>query len=434
MPQRPTTPQEGSTPPLKPHAPEGERTVRTRPDVNLGSKRSLSREATVGVTSVDGSVPSGSTSRQERNGAWIPSVEFLGDLPRIMEVVSLPGLTMATVEGGKVVWTQAVGLMNVEAQASMQEDTVFEAASLSKPVFAYVVLKLAEEKLIDLDRPLVQYLRPDDLSDHPDLDLITARHVLQHSTGLPNWRTKPEEKLTPAFKPGSGFSYSGEAYQWLQFVVEEITGEGVDMVMRSRLFEPAKMPLSTFGWNAEIERLSEYGYHGPGDQEGKLGPQYKRDLSNRLLPIATALGKPVSALTDAEIRRLLPEAKGVTNVAGMLSTTVAEYARFMTLMMDRPRPASWEITETSRRAMLSPQVTRKSNALYWGLGWALEQSPSGLLFYHSGNNCGIFNTFSVGDPARRRAIVIFTNGGGGHAVYQRIVRAATGYDMLAFMP
>ena len=124
----------------------------------------------------------------------------------------------------------------------------------------------------------------------------------------------------------------------------------------------------------------------------------------------------------------------MTNVAGMLSTTVTEYARFMTLVMDRPRRAPWEITETSRRAMLSHQLTRKANTLYWGLGWALEQSPSGLLFYHGGNNDDVFNTFGVGDPVRRRAIVIFTDGGGGPGVYSRIVRAATGYDMLAFMP
>ena len=110
----------------------------------------------------------------------------------------------------------------------------------------------------------------------------------------------------------------------------------------------------------------------------------------------------------------------------------AESARFMTLMMDRPRRAPWEITETGRRAMLNHQTTRIANALYWGLGWGLEQSPSGLLFYHSGLNYGSFAHFCVGDPVRRRAIVIFTNGGGGPSVYERIVRAATGYDMVAF--
>jgi CubicO group peptidase (beta-lactamase class C family) len=418
---------------LKPRTEEGDRTVTTRPEPKLGRRQLLLVGATVGVTTALGATPSGASARRDRIGPWIPSDDFLADLPRLMEVVSLPGLTMATVEDGKVVWTRAVGLTNVETKAPMREDSVFEAASMSKPVFAYVVLKLAEEGLIDLDRPLVQYLRPDYLSNHPYIDLISAQHVLCHSTGFPNWRRSPEEKLTPAFKPGTRFSYSGEAYQWLQFVVEKITGAGVDMVMRSRLFGPAQMPLSTFGWSADIARLSVYGYKGPGDEEGQLGPQYKRDLSNRLLPIAAKLGKPISAMTDEEIRRVLPEAKGVTNVAGMLSTTAAEYARFMTLVMDHSKRASWEFTETSRRAMVSQQMTRKTNALYWGLGWGLEQSPSGLLFYHSGNNYGIFNVFGVGDPVRRRAIVIFTNGGGGHGVYPRIVRAATGRELLEFL-
>jgi CubicO group peptidase (beta-lactamase class C family) len=407
--------------------------VTIRPEVKLRRWQIPSVGATDGAAATLDEPPSGAIVRQDRNGPWIPSEEFMADLPRLMEVVSLPGLAIATVEGGKVVWTRALGLMNVEAKEPMRDDSMFEVASMSKPVFAYVVLKLAEEKLIDLDRPLVQYLRPDYLSDHPDIDLITARDVLRHSTGFPNWRANPEEKLTPAFKPGSRFGYSGEGFQWLQYVVEGITGEGVDMIMRSRLFGPAKMLLSTFGWNTEIARLSVYAYKGPGDEEGQLGPQYKRDLSNRLLPIAAKRGKTISAMTDEEIRGALPEAKGVTNVAGMLSTTVAEYARFMTLVMDRPRRASWEITETSRRAMASHQMTRKTNALYWGLGWGLEESPSGLLFYHSGNNYGIFKTFCVGDPVRRRAIVILTNGGGGSGVWPRIVRAAMGYDLLEFM-
>lgn len=373
------------------------------------------------------------TVRSPHDKPWIPSEEFIDYLPWLMEIASLPGLIMATVEEGEIIWNQAVGLMNVEAKVPMREDAVFDAASLSKPVFAYVVLKLAEEKRIDLNTPLVRYFRPDYLSDHPDLDLITTRDVLRHSTGLPNWRAKAEDKLTSMFKPGSCFGYSGEAYQWLQYVVEEITGAGVDIVMRSLLFEPAGMPLSTFGWNTEIDRLSVSTYKGPGVEEGRRGIHHKRETGNRLLLLTGKSGKQIATMTDAEICCVLPDAKGMTNVAGMMSTTAAEFARFMALMMERPNRASWEITEVSRQAMLSHQTTRKTNALYWGLGWAIEQSPFGPLFYHSGNNYGTFITFGVGDPVRRRAIVILTNGGGGGGVYERIVRAATGYDMMDFI-
>jgi CubicO group peptidase (beta-lactamase class C family) len=424
----------------------------------LGRRQFLSVGTTVAATALWRESSAEATPRTPYDKPWIPSKEFLADLPRLMEVASLPGLAMATVEKGEVVWTRAVGVTNAETRAPMQEDSIFEAASMSKPVFAYVVLRLADEKQIDLDRPLVQYRRPDYLSNHPDIDLITARHVLCHATGLPNWRTRPEEKLTPAFKPGSRWRYSGEGFFWLQLVVEQITGQGVDMVMRSRLFDPAKMPLSTFGWNADLARLSVYGHKEPEDDEVKPGFQAKREMGERFLSIAAKWGKPISAWTYEDVCRASPEARDLPgshplpadmakapidyfklpvnvfpNVAGMLSTTVSEYARFMTLMLDHPKHASWEIAETNRQAMLSRVRMLKANAIYWGLGWELEQSPSGLLFCHGGNNGGQFKTYGVGDPVRRRAIVIFTNGGHGDRVNERIIRAATGYDMLAFI-
>jgi CubicO group peptidase (beta-lactamase class C family) len=325
-----------------------------RPKAQLGRREFLAAGATAAASVAFGRPPSKGNTLRDRSGPWIPADDFMAELPRLMEVVSLPGLAMATVEDGEVIWTRAVGVTNVETRAPVRADTMFEAASLSKPVFAYVVLKLADEKRIDLDRPLVEYRRPDYLPAHPHIDLITARDVLRHSTGLPNWRNRPEDSLVPAFKPGSRFRYSGEGFFWLQLVSAP-----------SDLFK----------------------------------------LPQNLLP----------------------------NVAGSLGTTVSEYARFMTLMMDRPRRAAWEILERSRRAMLSRQIMRKADVIYWGLSWGLEAFPSGLAFWHGGNNAGIFKTFALGDPARRRAIVIFTNGGGGDRVYQRIVRAATGRDLLEFM-
>jgi CubicO group peptidase (beta-lactamase class C family) len=229
---------------------------------------------------------------------------------------------------------------------------------------------------------------------------------------------------------------------------------GLDSVMRSRLFEPAGMPLSTFSWNPEIARLSVYGHQ----EETKPAVHYKREMGDRFLSLSSKWGKPLSAWTYEDVLRALPEARMLPgprplpeklakapldtlklpdnlfpNVAGSLSTTVSEYAKFMTLVMDRRQRASWEITDVNRRAMLSRQMMRKANAIYWGLGWALESSPSNVVFYHSGNNGNRFKTLGVGDPIHRRALVVFTNGGNGDRVYQRIVRAATGYDLLEFL-
>src|SRR5438552_15561325 len=104
-----------------------------------------------------------------RQNSWIPQRRFLDNLPALMELVALLGLALAVIEGGALVFTHAAGVASTATGEPVRDDSSFEAASLSKPVFAYVVMRLAEEKLIDLDVPLVRYRRPDYLADNPDL-------------------------------------------------------------------------------------------------------------------------------------------------------------------------------------------------------------------------------------------------------------------------
>src|ERR1700734_3932150 len=180
------------------------------------------------------------------SGSWIPTKQFLETLPGLMRLACLPGLSMAVMERGEVIWAQTFGVLNSTTKEPVREDTLFEAASMSKPPFAYTVLRLAEEKAIDLDRPLVAYYRPAYLPRDPNIDLITARHVLTHTSGLPDWGEEGKsETLRPMFKPGRYLSYSGEGFVWLQFTIEKITGLGLDACVRSRLFKPAGMTHST---------------------------------------------------------------------------------------------------------------------------------------------------------------------------------------------
>jgi CubicO group peptidase (beta-lactamase class C family) len=359
----------------------------TTPNPASNRRQLLSAGATVCASLLCGEAANRVSAGQIHKGRWIPPKELLEDLPRLMSVTLLPGISMAVVENGKVVWSHAVGVANTETREPVREDSIFEAASMSKPVFAYVVMKLVDEKRIDLDRPLVQYRKPGYLPDHPYIDLITARDVLRHSTGLPNWRNRPGDSMAPAFKPGSRWGYSGEGYFWLQLVVEQITGTGIDSVMRSRLFDPAGMTHSTFGWNGEIARLAVYGHSGGG----KPAVNFKREMGDRFLTVAAKWGKPLSSWTNDDVVKALPEARSLEggrplpegiarapiddlkladrmfpNVAGGLSTTASEYARFMTLMLDHSKRAPWEISEDSRRAMLSQQMVTKANAIYWG--------------------------------------------------------------------
>ncbi len=376
------------------------------------------------------------THHADDNAAWIPSETLVQELPRLMRIAGVPGVAIAVVDRGRLAWSRSFGVKNVLTRDPVREDTLFEAASMTKPVFAYVVMRLADEKRLDLDKPLARYRRPANLGIDPNLELITARQVLAHSTGLPNWASEP---LVTSSAPGSRYTYSGEAFIWLQLVVETIMGMGLGSVMQAKLFDPAGMSHSSFGWDEAIARSVVFGHSEPPEGEQKLPSQPTRELGDRLLRVASKWRKPIASWTYedsvAAMRETDPKTPPSThdllvNSAGGLLMTASDYAKFMVLMMDRPGRADWEISDAARRAMLTPQLEVRGRDISRGLGWELEQSSSGQLFQHSGSNYGIFKTLGVGDARSGRAIVVFTNAANGNALASRIVRQATGIDRL----
>jgi CubicO group peptidase (beta-lactamase class C family) len=381
----------------------------------------------------------------DAGAGWIPPDTFLADLPRLMQALRVPAIGMAVVERGEVVWARNLGVTNAETRAPVADDTLFEDASLSKPVFAYLVLQLADQGVIDMDAPLVRYRRMDYMADHPWVDMVTARDVLRHSTGMPNWRKDPaHEKLVPAAKPGTRIDYSGEAIFWLQLVVEKLTGESLDESMQRLLFGPAGMRDSSYTWSADLAARSVYGHRAVDDEEAGMPPQMLRETWNAAQTVADRWGKPLSAWRYEDAQRALPEVQAITpkglvnwpgdilaNAAASLRTTPSDYARFMALMVRTPR-APWQISEATRTAMLTRQIEVPGRWTDKGLGWNLETTPRGPVFYHSGSNGGIFKNFALGDARGQRALVALTNGGSGNVLYRRVVRAATGHDLLAF--
>ena len=376
----------------------------------------------------------------------MPSDDFLDELPRIMQAFAVPGVGIAVVEGGEVSWRGGYGVTNMLTQAPVDTHTIFEDASLSKPVFAYLAMQLVDQRLIDLDRPLVEYRRLDYLADHPWIELITARDVLRHSSGLPNWRKSPAtQKLVPMVRPGTRIDYSGEAICWLQLVVEKITDQSLDESMQAHVFGPAGMRDSSYTWNADMATRSVFG-HRAHDKPGiGMPPQMFRGQWSIAQKIADRWGKPLSAWKYKDAVRALPDVMALAppglvtwpgdvmaNAAASLRTTVQDYATFMTLMMAREEHKSWEVTEATRVAMLTPQIKVPGRWTEKGLGWNMEQTRDGPVFYHSGSNGDIFKNFAVGDAKRQRGIVVLTNGGSGSFVHQRVVRAATGYDLLSY--
>ena len=159
-----------------------------------------------------------------RDTAW---KRLLADLEReieeLMTKAQVPGLSIALVSQGVLAWRRGFGIKDIRSKASVDDNTVFEAASTSKPLFAYVVMKLCEKGVLDLDTPLVKYVPERVVANDARSDVVTARHILSHTSGLPNWRSK-QEPLAFGFTPGERWSYSGEGYSYLQAVVSRLTG------------------------------------------------------------------------------------------------------------------------------------------------------------------------------------------------------------------
>ena len=409
---------------------------------NLTRRRLLVAGA---AAAASGLLPARAASTSGSESAWIPPDWLLDDLPRQMRALGVPGIGIAVVEDGALAWSRTIGIADASRGIAVDDASLWEAASLSKPMFAHAVLQLVDRGDLVLDAPLVRYTRPAYLGTSPWLARITVRDVLRHTTGLPNWRKDPaREPLVPAVPPGTRIDYSGEAFTWLQLAVEAVTGESLDQAMRRLLFAPAGMRDSSYGWDAAIAARSVRGSGVPGAADAANPPQGLREAWDAALPVAEQWGKPLSSWRYADAERALPLARahaapGIVNwpsdiladAAASLHCTVRDYARFMALMVHAD-PAPWELRPQTRAAMLRRQIDVPGRWTDKGLGWNIEATMRGPVFYHSGSNAGIFKAFALGDAVRQRAIVIATNATNGNVLYPRVVRAATGLDLLAF--
>src|SRR4030095_7875738 len=156
---------------------------------------------------------------------WAPLIADLEQrLPAVLaQATTVPGVSMALVADAKLLWRGAFGVKDFASRAPVDHDTIFEAGSVSKTVFAYAVMKLCERGVLNLDTPLTRYTSDRFLKGDPRLDLITTRHVLSHTSGFQNWRSK-KEPLAIRFSPGERWDYSGEGYSYLQSVMTQLAG------------------------------------------------------------------------------------------------------------------------------------------------------------------------------------------------------------------
>ncbi|HEY6509211.1 MAG TPA: serine hydrolase domain-containing protein [Vicinamibacterales bacterium] len=329
-------------------------------------------------------------------------------IPPLLAAGRVPGLSMALIENGRVAWSRGFGVLHEGAGVPVDTDTLFEAGSISKTVFAYAVMQLSDRGLLDLDKPLTSYISERWLPGDPRLDRITARHVLSHTSGFQNWRST-EDPLRLHFAPGAQYLYSGEGYSYLQLVVAHVTGRvsteacetlydgirvcetEIDAYMKANLLRPFGMTSSGYVWDDALAGRTA----GPHDLQGR--------------PLDRPRATPILAARFG--------------AAGGLSTTPTEYARFLIEVLD-PKPGdAFRLINVTRDEMIRPQVM-VSDSASWALGWQVLHRANGDLLSHGGDNPG-FKAFMVASAARKSGYIMMTNGDNGSEVMGKLASGDT---------
>jgi CubicO group peptidase (beta-lactamase class C family) len=326
------------------------------------------------------------------------------DLARLMNGAEVPGVGIALFNHGRVVYMRTLGLRDKDKQLLLTEDSVMHAASFTKVAFAYMVMQLVDERVLDLDQPVYKYL-PKPLPEYPryqDLagDLryrrITPRMLLDHTSGFPNFRwLNDDHKLNINFDPGSRYAYSGEGMGLLQLVVETITKKPLEELMQERVFRPLGMTHTSMVWQTAFETNYANGYD-----------EYSRSLGPLKFQQADA--------------------------AGSMSTTLADFSRFMQAVME-----GRGLSTKTREQMLAPQIqilskhqfptlasettdANKPIHLSYGLGWGIYQTPYGRAFFKEGHADG-FRNYTVFFDKGKTGIVIMTNSANGEGIYKELL-------------
>lgn len=199
----------------------------------------------------------------------ISSADLDYKIQSLVKAGNVQGLAIAVFNNNEPVYKKTFGYKRIDTKEPIKTSTNIYGASLSKVVFTVFVLKLVEEGLLDLDKPLQDYLpKPiyeytptkkwhdnyKDLKTDTLYSRISARMCLDHTSGFPNWRWyEPDRKLRVKFMPGTRYDYSGEGMVYLQVVLEYMLGRSLEDLMQEKIFKPLGMGRSSYSWQPEFE-------------------------------------------------------------------------------------------------------------------------------------------------------------------------------------
>lgn len=355
-------------------------------------------------------------SIKKLNNTQITATSLDNKIQSLMKAANVQGLAIAIFNNNEPVYKKTFGYKNVVTKEPLKTNTNIYGASLSKSVFAVLVMKLVEEGVLELDKPLQDYLpkpiyeyKPtkkwhDDYSALKNDTLykrITARMCLDHTSGFHNWRWfEADQKLKVNFTPGSKYSYSGEGLVYLQVVLEHMLGKSLEQLMQEKLFKPLGMTMSSYLWQPAYENDYALGHNAKDEL-------YEKDKDN-----------------DARS-------------ASTLETTLDDYTLFTKGVLKNTI-----LNTVSTKEMFTPQIRIRSAQqfgplsfvdstlndgiqLSYGLGWGLIQTPYGTGAFKEGHGDG-FQHYSIIFPEKGIGIIIMSNSDNAESIFKELLEISIG--------
>jgi CubicO group peptidase (beta-lactamase class C family) len=311
-----------------------------------------------------------------------------------MDSLGLSGLSIAVINDAKVVYYRTFGVTNVDTKEKVTEETLFDAGSMSKTPFAFLVMKMVEQGTLNLDQPLYTYLPNPDIAYDDRYKLITARMILCHTSGFPNWRILNKDgKSDIKFTPGTQYLYSGEGFEYLANVVahlKNIPKNGLQNLFENEVAAPLGMQYAYYTWNDYVAR-----HQAAGHVDGKVAGGW-----------GLSPGKPDFGASYS------------------LQTEAIRYSRFLIAMMQEEG-----LKKETYDKMLKAQVKTPTDSVYYCLGIMMKPSEFGNEYMHDGYNLNFSSAFMF-NKEQKFGYVFFTNCNKGIDFNKKLERFLTVKDVL----
>ncbi len=298
-----------------------------------------------------------------------------------MEELRIPGLSIAVINNGRVVHHRTMGYANLKQKTPVSKTTIFEGASISKSVFAFFAMKYVEEGKLNLDKPLYKYLPFPDIAHDARYKKITARMILSHRSGFPNWReNEKDKKLKIKFEPGTKFEYSGEGFQYLAMVLRHIEGgdwNKLEAAFQKKVAKPLGMKHTVFIQTPYTRKHKAEPYDNKGkwiDWENHYW--YKKDNGRFVSPSS-------------------------------IHTEAIDFSKWMIAVMKKKH-----LSKKSYRELLKYHsklsTTNEGETLFYTLGFLTGDKTYKNAYTHTGNNDGFTCAYFL-NTKKDWGYVLFTN-------------------------